>query len=147
MLIKYFQYLSEMGGTGIKGLVKSMVKHKVSAVTKSIDDKNIGEDSGLQAQDYSVIRDIDYFTYGITVDSAKSGRATKAINGPHGNILSGEHIIGFNNLWYEYLKSFLFVFFRTVWFAEYILPILLTIGGLVLYFFPDIAPKISWTKP
>lgn len=147
MLIKYFQYLSEMGGTGIKGLVKSMVQQKVSAVAKSIDDKKIGEDSGLQAQDYNIIRYIDYFTYGIKVDSARSGRATEAINGQHGNILSDEHIIGFNVLWNEYLKSFLFVLFRTVWFAEYILPILLAISGIVLYFFPNIAPSIVWNMP
>ncbi|MCG8093513.1 MAG: hypothetical protein JAZ17_07775 [Candidatus Thiodiazotropha endolucinida] len=146
MLIKYIQFLSEMGGTGIKRSVKSIVELNLRSFLKSRDDNRLGKDSGIPQHNYDIISYINYFTYTVKLNLDEE-IVRKVTSGPNKNLIPLERTVGFNDLWTVYLKAYLGVVCKTVWFAEYILPIALAICGFVLYFFPDIVPQFFLSTP
>ncbi|MCG7988837.1 MAG: hypothetical protein JAY64_19315 [Candidatus Thiodiazotropha weberae] len=147
MLIKYVQFLSEMGGTGIKGKIRSLVQNKVTLIAKVKDDKLVDGATDLREDDYDIIRTIGYFTYVLTINTQRSTRAKRTLEDSNNEELSAERTVGFKELWKEYLKALVHIVFKTVWFAEYILPILLAVCGFILYFFPDIVPQFFLSTP
>lgn len=145
MLIKYFQYLSEMCGTGFIRNLQGIVHDKVRPYIKTHDDNLISGKTKLSETDYNVVMNPNSLSYTVQLDST-SVRVKSFYGGPHSKLILRERNIGFNELWKEYLKGFLYILFRTIWFAEYILPILLATSGIILYFYPEISHTISWSK-
>lgn len=145
MLIKYFQFLSEMCGTGFIRNLQARVHNKVRPYIKAHDDNLITGKTGLSETDYNVVMKPNSLSFLIQLDTT-SGRVKKFQEETHSFHIPHERYFGIKELWKEYLKGILYILFRTVWFAEYILPVVLAVSGVILFFFPDLAPTISWSE-
>ncbi len=143
MLIKYFQFLYELNGTGIKDKIHSIVLKEVPSVVREIANSNAGRDLGFSVDDYGVVGHKNYFTFEVVqkISNHVDGETTKKI----AEKVSDRYVVGFKQLWLVYVKATLHVVIRTTWLAEYIMPLALSAFGLYLYLFTDVH-EVVWLK-
>ncbi len=143
MSIKYFQFLYELNGTGIKSKIHNIVSKEVPSIVKDIANSNAGRDLGFSVDDYGVIGQKNYFTFEVVqkVSNHVDGETTKKI----AEKISDRYVVGFKHLWKVYVKATLHVAIRTTWLSEYIMPLALSAVGIYLYIFTDIH-EVIWLK-
>lgn len=141
MLIKYYQFLYELNGSGFTIAFHKLVSFQVPHIAKKMSDKRSGHDAGYKIEDYSIVGYKGYFTYEVleNVSRLAEGSAAKRIAAG----LSERFIIGPKLLWKTYIRSFLDILINTTWFAEFIMPLLLAAAGIYLYLFTDVH-EITW---
>lgn len=147
MLIKYLQYLSDMGGTGLITKIRHLVRQKLPMIAKSHDEMKIGEKVNIRAIDYNDFQLIGSFSYRVRLDPAVRQSLGKSSKSPHKETLIADRIFGIRDLWKVYALALFHVLFRTVWVTEYFVPIVLALAGFILYFFPDLGPQIIKSSP
>lgn len=132
MVIKYFQFLFELGGTGIKSKVFQYIVMVVPRVAKKNRDKIYGSDAGFKESDYTVMGRIGFFSYQVLEDISSHVEDEKT----HGiaKAMSDKYIIDLKLLWSYYLREYIHVILTTTWAAEFVMPILLAFVGVGLYF-------------
>ncbi len=143
MLIKYFQFLYELNGTGIKIKIYSLVSEEVPSIAKDMVNSNAGRDLGFSVDDYDVIGRKNYFTFEVIqkISNHVDGETTKKI----AEKISDRYEIGFKQLWKVYARATLHVIVRTTWVAEYVMPLALSGFGMYLYLFTDVH-EVVWIK-
>ena len=131
MLIKYFQFLAELNGTGIKRMFNELVSSQVPHIAKCMADTQADGDKGYKTSDYDIVGYKGLFTYEVLENTANrvEGESTKKIAAG----ISDKYLVGPKLLWKTYIKSFFHILIKTTWFAEFIMPLLLAAIGLYLY--------------
>ncbi len=143
MQIKYFQFLYELNGTGIKGKIYSIVSKEIPSIVRNIANSNANKDLGFSVDDYAVVGQKKYFTFEVIqkFSSGDNDETSKELD----EKISDRYEVGFKQLWRVYVKAAFHVVIRTTWLAEYIMPLTLSAFGIYLYLFTDIH-EVVWLK-
>lgn len=141
MLIKYFQFLFELNGSGFKSKFHELVSFQVPHIAKRVADTAAGGDAGYKIGDYDIIGYKGYFTYEVLQNTANhvEGDTIKKIAAG----ISTKYEIGPRYLWKTYIRVFSHILIKTTWLAEFVMPLLLATIGIYLYLCTNIH-EIIW---
>jgi hypothetical protein len=143
MLVKYFQFLHELGGTGILDHVSTKISHEAPKIAKQLFFQKEGKDEGYEEQDHVLMG--RHGNWGYTVLRSTERKAEKE---PHKKIardLGTEITFGFTDIWRKYVAYSLSYAVKTTWFGEYIVPIALSLLAFSFFFFGS--PSLVEVKP
>jgi len=97
MLVKYFQFFHELGGTDILGHVNKKISHETPQIAKKLFFQKEGKDEGYEEQDHALIS--RHGNWGYTVLRSTEPKAEEE---PHKKIARGlgsEITFGFTDIW------------------------------------------------
>jgi len=131
-LLRYFQYLNEIGGTGFRGRFYSAASRHIPKKAKTKAERGEGENIDVPLQDYKIIKQSfsEYVVLqdisGLVEDDDEVKRIAKE---------ESEHItLKFHELIGVFSFALAEVVLRTPWFTEFALPPLLAVVAIIQYF-------------
>ena len=131
MLVKYFQFLYEFGGSGFFADIRQFVFNALPGIAKQKDIKENFEHD-LPISDYGVIGPNTIFSYTLNRSIPNEFQEFLPDGAPK---IDTELHLSFKDVWFFYVKGLFRTLVLTTWFAEYAMPILVALLGILLYLF------------
>lgn len=143
LLIKNFQLIHEIGGTGLKNKLRDFVSYELQDLAKRRADKDAGGDSGYPKERYDIVKRISIFRY-VIVENTDINQAKNNTNTVEEN--QRKFKLELFDILPTYIRGIIYVIMRTTWVSEYLVPTLLGVMGMCIYIF-DIDFSLSLIKP
>ncbi|WP_043320701.1 hypothetical protein [Microbulbifer sp. HZ11] len=143
MVIKYWQYLNELGGTGIFRALDHLISGRVPHVARKVRLKQYPSEEVIPLDYFKIIEYNGFLRYTVreVIDPEKDGALEEEIS----KALGSDYQVTKRHLWLTYLIVSVKHIIRTTWFGEYIMPLLLAVIAIAAYFFSSVVVALAST--